>query len=211
MNSDRYDVAEDEDYEPNSNSQVLKNYLGIKEKQTMEVLEEQELERTGIEMIELYDETYQFRSQDLCDLHALWLAGVYSFAGKYRSTNMSKGGYQFASAHLINKLMHDFEVNYLSQYTPCNYTDDKDLAKALAIVHVEFIIIHPFREGNGRVARLFANLMALQAGRGFINYAPIDKTSHLKGFEEYILAIHQGHCGNYEMMQNIFSELLRVS
>jgi len=37
-------------------------------------------------------------------------------------------------------------------------------ATALAEVHAELILIHPFREGNGRLARLLALLMALQAG-----------------------------------------------
>ena len=84
------------------------------------------------------------------------------------------------------------------------------MAKALAIVHVELIIIHPFREGNGRIARLLANLMALQAGRGFINYELIDRTAYPRGFEEYILAIHKGHCGDYNKMQEIFCNLLRT-
>ena len=30
------------------------------------------------------------------------------------------------------------------------------VAEALAVVHAELILIHPFREGNGRVARLLA-------------------------------------------------------
>ncbi|WP_035918528.1 hypothetical protein [Legionella fairfieldensis] len=55
MNNDRYDVIEDENFEPGSHQQVLRNYLGIKDKQTIEVLEEQELERTGLQMIDLYD------------------------------------------------------------------------------------------------------------------------------------------------------------
>ena len=210
MNNDRYYVSENEDYEPGSD-QVLKNDLGINVKQVIEALEERELERTGIQMIELYGEDHRFSAQDICDIHSLWLAGIYPFAGKYRSVNMSKGGYQFAASHLIEKLMNDLETKFLSKYTPCNNTNNEELARALAIVHVEFIIIHPFREGNGRVARLLANLMALQAGRSFINYAPIDRTSQQQGFDEYILGIHQGHAGSYSLMQNIFMKLLAAS
>lgn len=208
---DRYAVSEDEDYEPGSNQMVLKNYLGIKDKHTIEILEEQELERTGMAMTELYDKNYSVNAQDICDIHALWLAGIYPFAGKYRMVNMSKDGYQFAAAHRITPLMHSFEKNYLSKYTPCCYISNEDLAKALAIVHVEFIIIHPFREGNGRVARLIANLMTLQSGRSFINYAPIDKTLSANAYKKYIWAIHQGHNGDYQAMQDIFIELLKVS
>ena len=211
MSINRYSVVSDEDYEPGSNSTVLKNLLNIKDVQIIEVLEERELERTGIELIELYNAGHQFTSQDICDIHALWLAGIYPFAGQYRTTNISKGGYQFAASHLIDKLMQDLEQSYLCQYTPCNYISDEDLSEALAVVHVEFIIIHPFREGNGRAARLLANLMALQANRSFLNYASIDKTSNSKGFEKYIRAVHQGHLGNYKIMQDIFKEILEAS
>ena len=37
------------------------------------------------------------------------------------------------------------------------------IAAALAIVHAELILIHPFRDGNGRLARMLSTLMGLQA------------------------------------------------
>jgi len=33
-----------------------------------------------------------------------------------------------------------------------------------AEVHTELVLIHPFREGNGRCSRILASIMALQAG-----------------------------------------------
>jgi len=36
---------------------------------------------------------------------------------------------------------------------------------------VEFILIHPFREGNGRLSRLLADVMAVQSGRGPLDYS----------------------------------------
>lgn len=62
MNNDRYYVSENEDYEPDSD-QVLKNDLGIKDRQVIEALEERELERTGIQMIELYSEDLTLRTE----------------------------------------------------------------------------------------------------------------------------------------------------
>ena len=38
------------------------------------------------------------------------------------------------------------------------------VAKAIATVYGEFELIHPYREGNGRIGRLITDLMALQAG-----------------------------------------------
>ena len=51
--------------------------------------------------------------------------------------------------------------------------DTKRLVRALARTHAEFILIHPFREGNGRLARLLNTLMAFQAGLPGLDYGGI--------------------------------------
>jgi cell filamentation protein len=78
-------------------------------------------------------------------------------------------------------------------------------------VHIELILIHPFREGNGRTARLLADLMVMQANKPSLNFAAIDKTTNEKGFQQYILAIHAGVSGNYKPIQEIFKKLLKES
>lgn len=210
MSNDRYVVPEEEDYEPGSNNSVLRNLLGIKKQETMEQLEAQELVQIGLELVQLYDENYQFLVEDICNIHELWLAGIYPFAGKYRTVMMSKSGFPFANPERVPKLMADLESKYLKKYTPCCGLNDQELSAALGIIHVELIIIHPFREGNGRVARLLANLMALQAGKDMINYALIDRTTNLAGYNNYITSIHEGFGGNYERITSIFFESLRA-
>lgn len=124
---------------------------------------------------------------------------------------MSKDGFPFAAPLRIESSMKELERKYLAIHTPCHYSDLKELALALGTVHIELILIHPFREGNGRTARLLADLMAIQANRPSLNFAAIDKTEREKGFKEYILAIHAGISGNYEPIQGIFSKLLEQS
>src|SRR3990167_3994075 len=153
-NSGRYSVPADENFEPGSNDEVLRNYLGIKSKNDMEALEEQELERTELELLKIFDEKHQFIAEDICDIHELWLGDIYPFAGKYRTVNMAKGDFLFAPSIRIADLMQQFKEKFLAKYTPCNYSNTDDLAHALGVVHIELILIHPFREGNGRTARL---------------------------------------------------------
>jgi len=207
-NSNRYAVNSDESFEPGSDNQVLKNFLGIKTKKEIEQIEAQELRRASFEILEKFDENYQFTAKDICDIHYLWLGDIYPSAGKYRTVDMSKDGFPFAATNQIEKLMHKFEIDYLKKYTPSHFKDNDSLAYALGIVHVEFIIIHPFREGNGRAARLIADLMAIQAKREPLNYSPIDQTHNERGFRHYIGAIHSGFENDYSPIQNIFIELL---
>src|SRR5207244_7834782 len=61
----------------------------------------------------------------------------------------------------------------LRQYTPCRMSSAEEQAAALAIVHAELVLIHPFREGNGRCARLLAMLMGLQAGLPALDFGGI--------------------------------------
>lgn len=209
--TDRYSVPSDEDFEPDSNNQVLKNFRGIKSKKEMDDAESEELDRMEIEVMDLFDESHQFTAEDIMRIHKLWLKNIYSFAGKYRTVSMSKQGFPFAAPSQIPRLMQELECNYLQLYTPCNYVDDNDLANAIGVVHVELIIIHPFREGNGRTARLLADLMAAQANRPNINYASIDQLANKTGYENYITAIHEGFKGNYDPIRLVFLELLAES
>jgi len=210
-NSGRYSVPGDEDFEPGSNDEVLKNHLGIKSQDDMEALEEQELKRTELELLKIFDQNHSFVAEDICDIHELWLGDIYPFAGQYRTVNIAKGDFSFALSGRIADLMTKLESDYLVKYSPCHFSDIDELAYALGVVHIELILIHPFREGNGRTARLLADLMAIQANRPPLNYESIDQTKNHKGFEEYILSIHAGVSRNYEPIQNIFETILKQS
>lgn len=118
---------------------------------------------------------------------------------------MGKGDFQFATAHLIPKLMQDFDDKYLAVYTPGSRMDEDELINALAAVHIEFVLIHPFREGNGRLSRLLANVMALQAGEPVLDFSYLDEHKN-----EYFTAIQAG-LGNYEPMKLMFRQVLHVS
>ena len=143
-------------------------------------------------------------SKEICQIHQEWLGKIYSWAGKYRTVNLAKGNFHFAAAKQIPKLMEFFEKEILSEYTPCLFSSKAEIAKALAIVHVEFILIHPFREGNGRLARMLAQYMALQAGLPTLNFGSIKG----KKKAEYFKAVRAGLDKNYHPMTKIFLELI---
>ncbi len=73
------------------------------------------------------------------------------------------------------------------------------------MVHAELALIHPFRDGNGRVARLLATLMALQA-----ELPPLD-FGGLKGSRRkaYYAAIRAGLDRDYKPMEGVFSGAIR--
>jgi len=75
---------------------------------------------------------------------------------------------------------------------------------ALSEVHVEFILIHPFREGNGRVGRILSTLMALQANLPLLDFRSIQ--GRRKG--DYFASVRAGLDRNYKPMEEIFELVL---
>jgi cell filamentation protein len=151
-------------YEPGSRGRVLRNRLGIRFVRQMAQRESEALLAATHRLIDETRVDQRFVADDIRRMHRVWLGDIYAWSGEYRMVNVSKGGFLFAAAGLVPGLMHSFQSGALRQFTPCRFDNELAQARAMATVHVEFVLIHPFREGNGRCARLLATLMGLQAG-----------------------------------------------
>lgn len=201
----RYHVSGSEgQYEKDSDDQVLANKLGITASVEMNEAELVLLEQLYQSVFEEQFPEGQLSVALLKSWHRRWLDNIYKWAGQERSVNISKGGFMFAPAAQLPKLLNEFDTKYLAHYTPCSGMDEEQLITAIAITHVELILIHPFREGNGRLSRLLADVMAVQAG-----YKPLDYQSWAQNKAQYISAIHAGMVMNYEPMKHLVREALR--
>ena len=202
----RYDTSGliDAQSEPGSGGRVLKNLLGIKRKREMDQVEGREQRRALGELIRVYDRDHRFTAADIRRIHKLWLGNVYAWAGEYRQVNVSKGGFMFAAAEQIPNLMIEFEHGPLRDYTPCVFEEREQIVHALAVVHVELVLIHPFREGNGRLARMLSILMGLQGGLPLLDFGNIKG----KKKQEYFLAVQAGMDRAYAPMEKIFSDVI---
>ena len=155
----------------------------------------------------LIDETrvdQRFTADDIQRMHRLWLGEIYVWAGEYRQLNVSKGGFMFAAASQRPRPMDQLERGPLSEYTPCSFAEPDERAAALAVVHAELILIHPFREGNGRCSRLLAILTGLQAGLPALDFVGIRG----KKKTGYIAAIHAAVGRNYAPMAELFNSVV---
>lgn len=207
-NSGRYDTSGllEAQYEPGSDNRVLRNLLRITDPGEMERIETLELLRVTEQFLDQVGLDHRFTADDIRRMHHDWLASIYPWAGSYRQVTMSKGGFVFAAPAHIATLMTEFEQTVLKPCTPCNGSVG-DVARSLAAVHVELVLIHPFREGNGRVARLLAVLMGLQAGLPPLDFTLIDRETR----ESYFAAVRAGMDRNYQPMAALFAEVIRHS
>ncbi len=82
-------------------------------------------------------------------------------AGSYRTLDVIAAGtnYRYPAHYLLSQLMGDFALWLHSEAAlklhPIAYA---------TIAHYRFVSIHPFRDGNGRTARLLMNLLLIHAG-----------------------------------------------
>lgn len=207
--SKRYNTSHliEDQPEPGSKGQVLKNKLGIMLPDEMDDAEAIALKEAMDKLVRKFDKHHCFTAADICGFHKIWLDGIYSWAGKYRQVNVSKGDFPFAAAIHIPSLMTQFEQDVLMRNTPCNFKDRTEILHALAETHIELVLVHPFREGNGRVARILSTLMALQAGLPLLNFGLIT----VERKEKYFAAIQAGLDKNYQQMEKLFSVIIERS
>ncbi|EBW4675954.1 cell filamentation protein Fic [Salmonella enterica subsp. salamae] len=201
----RYHVSSSEgQYEKGSGEQVLANKLGITASDEMDEAELVLLEQLYHFVFEEQFPQGKLSVAMLKSWHRRWLGNIYDWAGQERTVNISKGGFMFAPSAQLPKLLNEFDTKYLARYTPCTDMDEEQLIAAIAIIHVELILIHPFREGNGRLSRLLADVMAVQGG-----YKPLDYQSWEQNKAQYIAAIHAGVSMDYEPMKYWVSKALK--
>lgn len=150
--------------------------------------------------LESMDTTTQFTAQLVKNMHQLWLGTLYPVAGKYRVVDLSKDGFTFCHALYIPEQMERLENEQLAQCTPCA-GDRAEVAYKIATVHAELLLIHPFREGNGRLARWMADLMALQAGFPAPDYDLESKSQK----QTYFATLRKGYCGDLRELAALFA------
>jgi len=201
----RYDAqGVQAEFEPGSNREVLKNRLGIKSKTEMDQAEARALARTVDSLVRTFDDRHRFTAADICEFHRIWLTDIYDWAGQYRQVNVSKDGFPFAAAAQIPKLMHEYDQGSLQRCTPCNFKEREKLIQALAETHAELVLIHPFRDGNGRIARVLSTLMALQGGLPLLDFSVVAEESK----QDYFAAVQAGLDRNYRPMEKVFAEVI---
>ncbi len=73
----------------------------------------------------------------------------------------------------------------------------------MAEVHAELLLIYPFRDGNGRLVRLLADVMALQAGWRLPDYRFRGRGSERER-AVYFAAVKQGYLTRYDDLTAFF-------
>ena len=153
-------------------SAVLKNKAGITDQ---DLLDEFEGDFTAIRLLELTQKPIEgfFDLVHLCKIHQYLFQDVYEWAGELRSVDIIRGDSRFCNVRQIQS----YSNNVFSALAAEKYLvnlEPKIFASRLAHYLSEINAIHPFREGNGRVQRLFISQVAEQAGYS-LDFSSLDQ------------------------------------
>jgi len=142
---------------------VMKNKLGLTDETALQQAESIALIVAYEDAALGYSENHCFSVGDVCQLHKLFLGNIYEWAGEYRNIDISSPGIRWCHAKFIEKEMSRLNA-LLQDATPLSpHLSREEIITEVAKVHGEYIVIHPFRDGNGRTGRMLANLMLMQA------------------------------------------------
>lgn len=183
----KYQFAESDIYLPGTD--IPKNRLGIETPALLHEVEATLLQQAYIQFITELDPSVRFNEDYFISLHRDTFESLYEWAGLYRTVDMSKGGSLFCRAAYLQKearrIFRELEQEqYLKQAAAGTV---EEFAERLAHYQSELIALHPFYELNGRITRLFFDLIAVYNG-----YEPIDYSQSLaegpSGLNTYIEA-----------------------
>lgn len=151
---------------------VLKNKAGITDQ---DLLDEYEGDFTAIRLLELTQNPVdgEFDLAHVCKIHYYLFQDVYEWAGEVRSVDIIRGDSRFCNVRQIQSYSNTV-FSALASEKLLTKLEAKVFASRLAHYLSEINAIHPFREGNGRVQRLFISQLAEHAGYS-LDYSALDQ------------------------------------
>ena len=152
---------------------TLENKLGIAS--DVELAREEE-RLTKLRALELYDtgllDTFEVGTfAGLAKIHGYLFQDVYEFAGEPRTVNISKGSFRFASVMYLGSALRAIDKMPQSTF-------DQIVEK-----YVEMNVAHPFREGNGRSARIWLDCMLKSELGVVVDWSRVDREDYLLAME----------------------------
>ena len=195
--ADRYDIPPDE-------GELLPNKLDLSNRGAIDEEEVAGFLKAELDAIDELDSDTVFSLDYLYGLHREALGHLYDFAGRLRTVDMSKNGFMFAASRFLPQTMDVFEREYLDALNVREWNDVGPLVEHLAELHAELLYIHPFREGNGRIIRLYTKLVFLAKTGDELEFELITKDNN---FARYVAAVQQASRKEYELMKELFREM----
>ena len=161
---------------------MLENKLGLTSSAELARMEEQLSKKKAVLLFEkgILDSLPAGKFSTLQAIHRYLFEDIYEFAGEIRKVNMAKGNFRFAPLMYLDAALENIDKMPQADF-------DEIIEK-----YVEMNIVHPFRGGNGRSARIWLDHMLKQEIGKVIDWSKVDK-------EDYLLAMERSPVKDIEI------------
>ena len=154
-------------------NKVLENKLGLTSSADLAREEERISKKKALELFEsgMLDKLEAGSFSALKAIHKYLFDKIYDFAGETRKVNISKGNFRFAPLMYLDAALANIDKMPQSTF-------DEIVEK-----YVEMNIAHPFREGNGRVTRIWLDLIFKTELHMVVDWSKVEKYDYLLAME----------------------------
>ncbi len=161
---------------------VLKNKLDISDSLELAKIEEKLSKKKAIQLFEsgYLDSLDAGTFASLAKIHQFLFDEIYDFAGQVRDVNIAKGNFRFAPVIYLQAALENIDKMPQKSF-------DDIIAK-----YVEMNVAHPFRDGNGRSARIWLDLMLKKELNLVVDWSKVNK-------EDYLLAMERSPIKDLEI------------
>lgn len=162
----------------------------------------------GLALSEVWDFLIKNKKEPLDTLllnkaHKFGFHFLYDWAGCYRTSNPMVGTLKLKPFHSVSQLMKDLfdDLNYKSKNIKA--TGLTEVVELIAWFEHRFVWVHPYKNTNGRMARLLSNYILVR-----LKYPPLDYSNRSKRRISYINSMRKADEGDYSKLENMIAEEL---
>jgi Fic family protein len=144
--------------------------------------------------------------QSILNAHKILMVGLVEETGVYRECETHAGDRQFLHHLMIPQAMENFVASYNRQINLINGDTEPSLNVfyVAAKISYDFVAIHPFVDGNGRMSRLLMNIALLSMDVPFCNALGYS-SGRKKARTHYFRCIHHARAngGDTKMLATV--------
>ena len=165
-------------------------------------------------------DAYTKRSEDIAlvtQIHRELLDGIDTTAGTIRDVKVVVGKYREEKGDVSLRVKHDppfhtqTEIEkHIGELMRWTETTDEPVVVKAGVFHHEFVYLHPFEDGNGRVCRILTALLFLKNGYRINKYFILDDYYDIDR-DQYSDMLHSADAGDKTAWLEYFSDGMKYS
>lgn len=209
----RYNCFVAQSTKPKSATSYRDTAFGILSRSKVIQLEKEGVKKALEYIIKLTEENPEITPQLIRDIHKTGFCFIFpDWAGNFRIEDVTVGEYEPPHYSLIPELIKNLceDLSERLRHLPSPEQEEQFLAEVISLLawfQHRFVWIHPFKDYNGRVARLLTNLLLLNFDLPIFEI----QAETVEDRETYVAAMKAADQQDYSKLEDLIATALKES